>query len=568
MKRLSLLGLVLTAALVLPTATIGARVRTTRLSTVAFSPATTAAKASASSVITAAVREAAERVTAARLKEDLYYISSDAMAGRATPSPGLDATAKFIADRLKAAKLKPAGDDGTYFQRIELRSIKVDGSQTSAEMNGKTFKYGDDLLVAPTPGSASGQLVYAGHGWVIKSKNVDAYQGVDVRNKIVIISAAAAPPNVAPTEIGKVIQDAESPVSAAQKRGAKGVVMIPRYPDLAQWWAGRRRVLERDRFGVARFQDRDAGDTPSALPTIMPSEAMLDQLFAGEQQGGAELRRNTVAGTTGPAFDLAATKSLSFKVSVANTTAITQNVVAVLEGKDRELKKEYVAIGAHYDHVGTGRPINGDAIYNGADDDGSGTVAVLSLAEAFARGPRPKRSILFVWHAAEERGLWGSEYFTDYPTVPLNQVVAQLNIDMIGRSRKEGDANPKNRGLTGPDEIYVIGSKLMSTELGSLSERVNQSYLNLKLNYFYDNPNDSERLFYRSDHYNYARKGIPIIFYFDGIHEDYHQPSDTADKIDYQKMEKVARTVFVTAYELSDAAKRPTVDKPLQMPER
>ncbi|MDQ3653269.1 MAG: M28 family peptidase [Acidobacteriota bacterium] len=568
MKRLSWLGLVLAAALVLPTATIGARVQTTRLSTVASYPAASAAKASASSVITAAVREAAERVTAARLKEDLYYISSDAMAGRATPSPGLDATAKFIADRIKTAKLKPAGDDGTYFQRIELRSTKVDASQTSAEMNGKIFKYGDDLLVAPTPGSASGQLVYIGHGWVIKSKDIDAYQGVDVRNKIVIISAAAAPPNVAANEIGKVIQDAESPVSAAQKRGAKGVIMIPRYSDLAQWWAGRRRVLERDRFGVARFQDRDAGDTPSTLPTIMPSEAMLEQLFAGEQQTGAELRRHTVAGTTGPAFELVATKSLSFKVSVANTTATTQNVVAVLEGKDRELKKEYVAIGAHYDHVGTGRPINGDAIYNGADDDGSGTVAVLSLAEAFARGPRPKRSILFVWHAAEERGLWGSEYFTDYPTVPLNQIVAQLNIDMIGRSKKEGDANPKNRNLTGPDEIFVIGSKLMSTELGSLSERVNQSYLNLKLNYFYDNPNDSERLFYRSDHYNYARKGIPIIFYFDGIHEDYHQPSDTADKIDYQKMEKVARTVFVTAHELSDAAKRPTVDKPLQMPER
>jgi Zn-dependent M28 family amino/carboxypeptidase len=227
------------------------------------------------------------------------------------------------------------------------------------------------------------------------------------------------------------------------------------------------------------------------------------------------------------------------------------------------LKNEYVAIGAHYDHVGIGRAVAGDSIYNGADDDGSGTVAVLAIAEAFARGPRPKRSILFVWHAGEEHGLWGSRYITEYPVVPLDRIIAQLNIDMIGRSKNEGDTNPARRELSGPHEIYMIGSKLMSTELGALSETVNKSYLNLTFNYKYDDPGDPNRFFFRSDHYNYAQKGIPIIFYFDGLHEDYHRPSDSFEKIDYQKLERVTRTIYATAWELANRAKRPAVNKPL-----
>jgi Zn-dependent M28 family amino/carboxypeptidase len=256
---------------------------------------------------------------------------------------------------------------------------------------------------------------------------------------------------------------------------------------------------------------------------------------------------------------------MNFTVSIKTETVYTQNVVAVLEGSDPTLKNEYVAIGAHYDHVGIGRAnASGDTIYNGADDDGSGTTATLAMAEAFAKGPRPKRSILFVWHAGEEKGLWGAEYINEFPVVPLNQIITQLNIDMIGRSKKEGDTNPRNTPLTGPNELYVIGSKMMSTELGELSERVNNSYLKLNFNYKYDDPNDTNRFFFRSDHYHYAKKGIPIIFYFTGTHEDYHQASDHADKIDYQKMEKITRTIYATAWELANnLAKRPTVDKQL-----
>nr|MBA3785261.1 M20/M25/M40 family metallo-hydrolase [Acidobacteriota bacterium] len=245
--------------------------------------------------------------------------------------------------------------------------------------------------------------------------------------------------------------------------------------------------------------------------------------------------------------------------------ASTQNVAAVWEGNDPVLKNEMVAIGAHYDHVGTNPNAKGeDKIWNGADDDGSGTVAILSIAEALAKSPkRPKRSVLFVWHAGEEKGLWGSEYFNRFPTVDIKSVVAQLNIDMIGRSRKAGDTNPKNANLTNETEVYVIGSEMMSSELGEITKTVNNSFLNLTYNYKYDDPKDPNRFFFRSDHFNYAVNGIPIVFWFDGVHEDYHQPGDEPQKIDYAKMERISRTIFLTLWELADLKERPKVDKQL-----
>jgi len=224
-----------------------------------------------------------------------------------------------------------------------------------------------------------------------------------------------------------------------------------------------------------------------------------------------------------------------------------------------------VAIGAHYDHVGMNPNAQGeDKIWNGADDDGSGTVAILSMAEALAKSPkRPKRSILLVWHAGEEKGLWGSEYFNKFPTVDIKNVVAQLNIDMIGRSKKPGDTNPKNKDLTGENAIYVIGSEMMSSTLGAVTKQTNDAFLKLTYDYKYDDPKDTNRFFFRSDHYHYAVNGIPIAFWFDGVHEDYHQASDHPDKIDYPKMEKVTRTIFLTMLELASLKIRPQVDKQL-----
>jgi Zn-dependent M28 family amino/carboxypeptidase len=188
----------------------------------------------------------------------------------------------------------------------------------------------------------------------------------------------------------------------------------------------------------------------------------------------------------------------------------------------------------------------------------------MAIAEALQKAERrPRRSALFVWHMGEEKGLWGSNYFTSFPTVPIERIVAQLNIDMIGRSRAQGDTNPRNRDLSGPDEVYVIGSKMMSSELGELSEAVNNEYLKLVYNYKYDDPRDPERFFYRSDHIHYARKGIPIIFYFTGVHEDYHQPGDEVSKIDFGKFQKITRSIFATFWEIAEMSTRLKVDREL-----
>ncbi len=501
----------------------------------------------------------ADDITATQLKDYLTFIASDEMEGRDTPSRGLDTTAGYLASQLSRWGLKPAGDNGTYFQRIALRRNKLDPAQTRVEFNNQTFNYGEDFLATAAAGSASGQLVYVGHGWVIKAKNIDAYQGLDVKDKIVVIVGGGLPKGVTPADIGgKQGEDWEIPVPAARKRGAKAVISVPSFQTWANWAQSRQNSTERGSVSVEKFQNPN--NTPFIAITASPR--LLNALFQGEKFNGTVIFNRAVANDPVEGFELKAEKKFSFTVGIKTEPVGTQNVVAVLEGSDPTLKNEYVAIGAHYDHVGIGTPVNGDAIYNGADDDGSGTTAVLAMAEAFARGPRPKRSILFIWHAGEEKGLWGSQYFTDYPTIPLSQVITELNIDMIGRTKKEGD-KPANQPLPKPGEIYLIGSKLMSTELGEISEAVNKSYLNLSFNYKYDDPKDPEQFFYRSDHFNYARKGVPIIFYMDGVHEDYHRPSDTADKIDYQNMEKVTRTVYATAWELANRPTRPRVDKPL-----
>ncbi|HEX8421956.1 MAG TPA: M28 family peptidase [Pyrinomonadaceae bacterium] len=554
MQRFKLLNLALACALLINLPVARAQTQGTA--------ATATTQATPAATLPAASLEAANLITAARLSEHLHIVASDAMEGRDTPSKGLDETAKYIATHLTRFGLKPAGDDGTFFQRIALVRRKVDAAKTTAALDGRVFKFGEDFLVTPATGKASGALVFAGHGWVFKSKNIDAYKGIDVRDKIVVVGAGL-PAGVARGDIkGKAGEDWEDPETYARRNGAKGIIIIPRTANIERFWRAVRSGAERGSVEMERFANTEGG---GQLPAIFASAAMLDAIFAGETVSGADILKATQAGETRASFALSPKKRMTFDAVAMTDKQMTQNVVALLEGTDATLKAEYVAVGAHYDHVGIGLPdASGDALHNGADDDGSGTVALLAMAEALSRGKaRPARSILFVWHAGEEKGLWGSQYFTKFPTVPLKQIVAQLNIDMIGRSKKAGDTKPENRDLSGPNEIYVIGSKMMSTELGDLSERINRAYLNLTFNYKYDDPADPNRFFFRSDHFNYAQRGIPIIFYFDGVHEDYHRPSDTPDKIDYQKMEKITRTVFLTALELANAPARPRVDKQL-----
>jgi Zn-dependent M28 family amino/carboxypeptidase len=486
------------------------------------------------------------------------------MEGRDTPSRGLDLTAKFLATNLSRWGFKPAGDEGSFYQRIDLRRDRADSGQTKVELNGRELTPGTDYLPAGGSGTVSGQLVFAGTGWFVKSKAIDAYKDVDATGKIAVITGVPNerfPRGVTRADLGKPGEESMNPVDYARRKGIVGLIYVPDFQYLANWQRNRARIMERGSTVVAKFQTQSS----APLPSIVISPEIANALFAGERQTATGVFNASYGSNLPSPFVMNAQKKITLTLANNTETVPTQNVIAVWEGSDPVLKAEYVALGAHYDHVGSGCPRAGnDNICNGADDDGSGTTALLAMAEALAKAPaRPKRSVLFVWHTGEEKGLWGSRYFTQFPTVPLNQVVAQINIDMIGRSKKEGDTHPRNRELTGPDAVYLIGSTMMSTELGELVNAVNKSYLNIMYDTKYDDPADPNRFFFRSDHINYARKGIPIIFYFDGTHEDYHGVGDTADKIDYQKMEKVTRTIYMTLWEIANRPARLKVDKPL-----
>ena len=529
-------------------------------------PATYAQRAAEKSKKAAAsvtAQRAVDTITANQIRDYLTFIASDEMEGRDTPSRGLDLTAKFLATHLGRWGFKPAGDDGSFFQRIDLRRDRADSGQTKVEYFGRTLTAGTDFLPAGGSGNVSGPLVFAGNGWFIKSKGIDAYKGIDPTGKIAVIfgNPNLLPRGVSRAELGKQGEEHMRPGDYGRSKGVVGLIYVPDFQYLANWQRNRRLIMERGSTVVAKFSPQ----TGAPLPSIVVSPEIANAIFAGERQSASGIF-NASYGTSQPTpFVMNEQKKITMNVASNSEIVPTQNVIAVWEGSDPVLKSEYVALGAHYDHVGTGCPPNGaDTICNGADDDASGTTALLGMAEALAKAPvRPKRSILFVWHTGEEKGLWGSRYFIEYPTVPLNQIVAQVNLDMVGRSKKEGDTNPRNRELTGPDSIYLIGSTMMSTELGEIVNTVNKSYLNLTYDTKYDDPADPNRFFYRSDHYNYARKGIPIIFFFDGVHEDYHRAGDSPDKIDYQKMERVTRTIYMTTWEIANRQARLKVDKPL-----
>ncbi len=505
-----------------------------------------------------------DAITAKQLKEHLTFIASDELEGRDTPSKGLDIAAKYIAAHLASWGIRPAGDEGTYFQRFPLRLSRIVPERTKFELNGQTYSYGTDFLTTLAPAEiANAGLVFAGNGWAVKSKNVNPYQNIDVKDKVVIVYNAL-PKGIAFGDLkGPIGGDWMSPAYYAQQNGAKAIIYLPTFSSLSNWEGTRWNQSDK---GAVEFGEQTAALT---IPVLTLSPKAITAVFQGEKFSANNLFTKGMLGEALESFDLKPAKRGRISVAVKADTIYTQNVVGVLEGSDPIMKNEYVAIGAHYDHVGTNPFFPGpDKIWNGADDDGSGTVAVMSIAEAFAKGTqKPKRSILFIWHAGEEKGLWGSEYFTNNPTVPINSIITGLNIDMIGRYQNPGDENhPQNKNLPKRGEVFTIGSKMMSTELGELSEAVNKSFLGLNLNYKYDDPNDPEQFFYRSDHYNYARKGIPIIFYMDGSHADYHQVSDSVEKIDFDSMEKVTKTIFATGWELANRANRPKVDKPLKEP--
>ena len=501
--------------------------------------------------LSASVRKAAEQITGNQLRDYLYFITSEER-GRDTPSPGQNAIAKFIALNLSRLGVKPAGDNGNYFQRFSIRRDKIDTDKSYAESKYRKYVVGDDYILSlgSTIGTVSGQLVYVGHGFVHKAKNIDAYKGVDVKDKIVIFSHSTGnglPKGLQLSDLtGKRGEDWERPIEAAKKRGAKAVIRMPNVSSLSVWRS------QRESLKNGRLSPEKPENQPTfILPDFTLSVHMMDDIFTGEKISFEEIFRRGIENNQAESFELGPDKRLSFTTTTVSEQFSSQNVLGVIEGSDPILKNEYVTFMAHY-----------DAIETGADDNGSGTVALLEIAEAFMSGPRPKRSILFLWDAGEEKGLLGTRYFVQNPPVAMDKIATHFNIDMIGRSKKEGDTEPENKDLSGANEVYLVGPKTLSTELYNLLHSVNSSYLNLNYNHRFDLV-DHQFFFPRGDHAPLLQKGVLVADYSTGLHVDYHEVSDVPEKIDYTKMEKIARTIFVSAWTIANAPKRPVIDKPL-----
>lgn len=531
------------------------------LAGLAFLPACALAQQQ-SAAVPAGVRSAADVITRAGLRRDVDYLASDALRGRETPSPGLDSAAAYVIRRLTQLGLQPAGDSGTYRQHYAIRTLTIDTTASALEIAGKQLRYGSDFLIYNFSSAAdlNAPLVYVSHGFRIPGKGIDPYAGLDVRGKILLADGPGAlPRNETYESLGTLGVDWFLPHDEAQRRGALAVVYIPSARMLRLW----ERLHESE--SSTRYRELDPVVVSAYMaprtPSVLVRPQMLEPLFQGEEHGLAELQARAARGDFAPSFALTPDKQVQLRLALAATAlARPYNVVARLEGSDPTLKAEVITMAAHLDGAVDTEPVKGDSIYNAADDNASGSAGLLAIAEAMTRAPRPKRSVVFIWDTGEETGLWGTRYFVSQPMAPLSNIVLHINVDMIGRTKQPGSNAEGEEQLSGPNEVFVVGPRVLSTELDSLVEQTNRAYLNLRLNHRFDVANH-EFFYPRTDASPFLERGIPTIDFFTGEHADYHMPSDEAQKLDAGKMEQVARTVFVLAWRIADAAVRPVLDK-------
>ena len=506
-----------------------------------------------------AVRAAADAISAEQLAWDLAVLAGDDNRGRNTPSPGFDAAADYIAARLARAGLKAGGDRGTFRQHYELRESRVDTAGAAIEIAGRRFAFARDFAVRSLAASIDGELpvVYVGHGWVIPDRKIDPYAGVDVRGKLVLAHGPRAlPRGVEIQQIGRVNVGAETPFVAAAARGAAGVLFITQAAELVRW----------DDIKTANIVRRELEPAiPSAYAAVPVTSLLLTPpvttaLLEGEHVDGAAALRLGEGADYPASFQLKKTIRATV-ATAAYTTHRPYNVVAILEGGDPKLN-EAVTVFAHLDGAVGSREIDGDAVYNSADDNASGSAALLSIAERMAAAPRPRRTIVFVWDSGEEQGLWGTRWFVHQPPVPLDRVVAHVNVDMIGASRRPGSADAVSSGVTERGEVFLIGPQVLSRQASVLLDRVNADYLKLRFNRAHDRW-DSEFFYPRTDAGPFLERGVLTIGFTTGIHNRYHLPADDARALDPVQVHGIARTVLATVWMLGDAAERPRIDQPI-----
>ncbi len=493
------------------------------------------------------VNAMANGITASELKEHLTILASDEFEGRETGQPGQKKAAQFLADYYTSLGIEPIVN-GSWFQQYPLK--KTSYMKSTANINSSKYAFVNDFYTfsSSEPEISFDEFVFVGYG--INEGAYNDYEKVDVKGKMVVcllgepINKKGISAITGTESLSEWTMDYDMKRNMAAEMGAKGMILINMeyddYINRIKYW------LEQSPM---RLDNPKRPKDEMGIPLFFVSPAMGNEILKNNKKSCEKLEARL--NKKGKPMSFSGKATLRFHMERKEEKVTAENVLCFVEGSDPELKNEVVVISAHYDHIGI---VNGQ-INNGADDDGSGTVSVMELAQAFTDAKKSgfgaRRSVLFLNVSGEEKGLLGSEWYSDFPVFPLEQTVCDLNIDMIGRmddQHKDGNY------------VYLIGSDKLSTDLHSISEKANATYTNLALDYTYNDPNDPNRFYYRSDHYNFAKHNIPVIFYFSGVHADYHKPGDDTEKIMFDKMEKIVRLVFYTAWEVANRDERLKVD--------
>ena len=496
--------------------------------------------------------EYANTIQAKDLESHLNILASDEYEGRETGEKGQKMAAEYIKKHFEKLGLRgpvTSNPDNPYFQPFELEKVYMD-KFTITTPGGEVlnvfdefFPYGKFMINEKT------EVVFVGYG--IETDTYSDYTGIDVKDKTVMI-LLGEPKNkkgeslLADADKSKAISAMK--IKLAKAKGAKSFILV--YEKDAEF-IQRNLLFQRYYSKPSLSFPKDPAKPKTGGIIYTTTDAAQKMLGVSKDQWSKAMKfaskpKKSIVGK------LVASGPIEMVSQIRKKKIITENVLGFLEGTDK--KDEVVVLTAHYDHVGI---IDGE-IHNGADDDGSGTVAVLEMAEAFSKaaaaGHRPRRSILFMTVTGEEKGLLGSEYYSDNPIFPLENTVVNLNTDMVGRIDPDHEGNP--------NYVYVIGSDMLSSDLHNLHEEVaERNYPKLELDYTYNSDSDPNRYYYRSDHYNFAKHNIPVIFYFNGTHADYHKPTDTVEKINFDKIAHIAKLAFSTAWVIANREARLEVDK-------
>ncbi len=497
------------------------------------------------------VNELAATITVKDLKRHLNVLAADDMEGRETGQPGQKRAAEYLKGEFKRLGLPAIGKDEGYFQTILFSSHRW--QKIELTLNGEAVRHLWEYASAPSQNTSRdetpiSELLFLGYG--IDDPAYSDYAGQNVSGKHLLIFAGEPRGRkgnyrISGTEAPSTWSaDDMRKLEIAKEKGAATVFVIdPKFKDNV------RNIRQETLDGRMRMAEIAEADRTTANVVYLTPQLAKKIMGKTGKKVIKSRKKLEKSGKLKP-VKIPVNLALTQKKNVREL--IGENILGLVEGTDPQLKDEVLVVSAHYDHIGK----RGDVVFNGADDNGSGTSTVLEVAEAFVtakkQGLGPRRSVLFLLVSGEEKGLLGSEYYASHPVFPLESTIADINVDMVGRVDAKYADNP--------NYIYVIGSDRLSSELHRINEFVNKKYTNLTLDYTYNEEDDPNRYYYRSDHYNFAVKGIPSIFFFNGTHADYHQATDTIDKINFEKMEKISRLVFHNAWQLSNQNRRIEVD--------